>query len=200
MKYILILLLFITGCGVTTQTQEWSGSPLDRSVASALVAKYNTIDSVKNVPSGPVAPKIGDKCPDCDGKGTVGDGTIKSKCNRCDGDGRIDEKDLNPDGQKPEQPAPQKEEKKDLGQTLRNEIIMYTGPRCIWCTKWKNEVKGKLQNAGWRITEVQETRSVGIPHFKMYISGVEKTHQGFMSVEQFTQYFNEVNNKDVKKN
>jgi hypothetical protein len=204
MKYALILLLLITGC-VTPENQEWSSSSLDHSVASALVAKYNTIDSGKNVPDGPVEPQIGDKCPECNdppgqcGVGKVGDGRICVKCEKCGGDGRIDEKDLNPDGQKPEQPAPQKEEKKELGQTLRNEIFMYTRSGCVWCTKWEREVLPKLKNQGWKITPVTDLRN-GVPHFKMYISGVEKTHQGFMSVEQFTQYFNEATGRTVKKN
>jgi RecJ-like exonuclease len=34
-------------------------------------------------------PKPGDKCPNCDGRGYVGDGTVKVKCQPCDGTGRV---------------------------------------------------------------------------------------------------------------
>ena len=30
--------------------------------------------------------KVGDECPDCLGRGMVGDGTIENKCSRCNGD------------------------------------------------------------------------------------------------------------------
>ena len=33
--------------------------------------------------------KVGDECPDCLGRGMVGDGTIENKCNRCNGTGKI---------------------------------------------------------------------------------------------------------------
>jgi len=203
MKYALILLLFIGGCATTTQ-EEWQPTPLDYAVTSSLVAKYNVLPTpttiVRELKIGP--------CDECNSTGVLGDGVTKIKCPRCNGKGHIDqsdidrhnkEKDLNPDGQKPEQPAPQKEEKKELGQTLRNEIFMYTRSGCSWCTKWEREVLPKLKNQGWKITPVTDLRN-GVPHFKMYISGVEKTHQGFMSVEEFTQYFNEATGRDVKKN
>jgi thioredoxin-related protein len=202
MRYILILFLFIGGCTTTTQ-EEWYPSSLDYAVTSSLVAKYNTLDSGKSVPDGPVEPRVGDKCPECNnppgqcGVGRVGDGRICVLCEKCGGDGRIDEKDLKP--KTPEQPAPQKEEKKELGQTLRNEIFMYTRSGCSWCTKWEREVLPKLQSQGWKITKVNDTQNA-VPHFKMYISGVEKTHRGFMPVSQFTQYFNEATGRDVKKN
>jgi DnaJ-class molecular chaperone len=34
-------------------------------------------------------PKPGDRCPNCDGRGYVGDGTIKTKCQPCDGTGKV---------------------------------------------------------------------------------------------------------------
>ena len=33
--------------------------------------------------------QVGDTCPDCGGRGSVGDGTIESTCNRCKGTGKI---------------------------------------------------------------------------------------------------------------
>jgi hypothetical protein len=32
---------------------------------------------------------VGDECPDCLGRGMVGDGTIENKCNRCNGTGKV---------------------------------------------------------------------------------------------------------------
>jgi hypothetical protein len=37
--------------------------------------------------------EVGDSCPDCGGRGMVGDGTIESKCNRCNGTGKIQPND-----------------------------------------------------------------------------------------------------------
>ena len=34
-------------------------------------------------------PKPGDKCGNCDGRGYVGDGTVRVKCQPCDGTGRL---------------------------------------------------------------------------------------------------------------
>lgn len=33
--------------------------------------------------------QVGDECPDCLGRGSVGDGTIENKCSRCNGTGKI---------------------------------------------------------------------------------------------------------------
>jgi hypothetical protein len=194
MKYLLILCLLISGCS-NIENEQWSTTALDHAVASSLVAKYNTLDSIKNVPSGPVEPQIGDKCPECNdppgqcGVGKVGDGRICVKCEKCDGDGKIDERDLNKE--LPKESVPQQEEKKELGNNLRNEIFMYTRKGCGWCTKWENEVKQKLVDKGWKVTP-KEDKENAVPHFKMIISGVEKTHKGYMDIPQFTKYYNEV--------
>ena len=37
--------------------------------------------------------EVGDSCPDCGGRGMVGDGTIENKCNRCNGTGKIQKGD-----------------------------------------------------------------------------------------------------------
>ena len=34
-------------------------------------------------------PKPGDKCGNCEGRGYVGDGTVRVKCQPCDGTGRL---------------------------------------------------------------------------------------------------------------
>ena len=33
--------------------------------------------------------QVGDECPDCLGRGMVGDGTIENKCSRCNGTGKV---------------------------------------------------------------------------------------------------------------
>lgn len=37
--------------------------------------------------------EVGDECPDCLGRGMVGDGTIENKCSRCNGTGKIQKGD-----------------------------------------------------------------------------------------------------------
>jgi RecJ-like exonuclease len=37
--------------------------------------------------------QVGDECPDCLGRGMVGDGTIENKCSRCNGTGKIQQGD-----------------------------------------------------------------------------------------------------------
>jgi hypothetical protein len=188
MRYLLIFCLLMAGCS-GQPADQWTAMPLDLARSSSLVAKYNTISSSLVVPKGP---QIGDQCPDCGGTGVVGDTVVTFKCEKCDGDGRIDEKDLS--RIVAEDSAPQKEEKKELGQSVRNEIIMYTNSGCYWCEKWKLEVEPKLKSKGWKITHLIDSQNP-IPNFKMYISGVEVKHSGFMSVAQFNKYFNDVKKK-----
>lgn len=189
MRYLLIFCLLLSGCS-GQPADQWDAMPLDLARSSSLVAKYNTLSSSVVVPK---VPQIGDQCPDCGGTGILGDGTIKLKCDKCDGDGRIDEKDLSSD-MIANDSAPQKEEKKELGQLVRNEIIMYTNSGCYWCEKWKLEVEPKLKAKGWKITHVIDSQNP-IPNFKMFLSGVEVKHSGFMSVAQFNKYFNDVKKK-----
>jgi hypothetical protein len=194
MKYLLILCLFISGCA-SMETDRWTATPLDHSRTASLVAKYNNLSTIVVVPNGP---QIGDKCPECNdppgqcGVGSVGDGTVCVKCENCGGDGKIDEKDLNPQ-MKEEVFIPLKKENKEVVQKpqLTNEIFYYSRPGCSWCVKWENEVKQKLINSGWKVTPKLDLENP-VPHFKMIISGVEKTHTGYMSVPQFTQYYNSV--------
>lgn len=40
-------------------------------------------------PEGDNKPKPGDKCPNCDGRGFIGDGTVRVKCEPCDGTGKV---------------------------------------------------------------------------------------------------------------
>ena len=37
----------------------------------------------------PPAPKPGDRCENCEGRGYVGDGTVKVKCQPCNGTGKV---------------------------------------------------------------------------------------------------------------
>lgn len=198
-KLYLIFLLFLSGCILEPGQEEWNPTSLDHARSTALVALYNT-DNTSVVT--PIGPQVGDKCENCNGTGKVGDGRVSTICVVCGGNGVIDEKDLLAPGDIESEPVVTPKpivRPEPVKAVLRNEIIMYTGPRCIWCTKWKNEVKYKLINSGWTVVEVQETRSIGIPHFEMYISGVRKTHSGYMSVAQFTQYFNEATGVVSKK-
>ena len=71
------------------------------------VAAVATIDPAEEEPEPDVGPKVGDVCPNCNGTGKVGDGTVMVPCAVCGGDGRIDEEDLNNDPDPQPEPDPQ---------------------------------------------------------------------------------------------
>lgn len=54
----------------------------------------------------PIDPDIGNICPDCNGKGWVGDGTIRNKCTACDGTGKLTTM-ASVDAPRPEQQLPE---------------------------------------------------------------------------------------------
>lgn len=200
-NYIIIFLLLFSGC---SQEEKWEVNPFNHAVVSTLVAKHNTLSSAINIP---FDPKVGDKCPECNdppgscGVGKVGDGRVCVVCEKCGGNGIINEENLKPSptpqpapnpspaptpNPKPE-PAPQPQ--------LRNEIIMYSRANCIWCDRWEKEVMPKMIEAKWKVFKVNDNQNA-VPHFEMYIKGEKKTHRGYMSIEQFKKYYDEV----IKKN
>ena len=76
------------GCGGETEY-------LDLTEKTQLGA-YITLAVVSSTPEpdgGGGKLEVGDSCPDCGGRGMVGDGTIENKCNRCNGTGVIQKGD-----------------------------------------------------------------------------------------------------------
>ena len=62
-------------------------SMADWGPAVAVAAGASTVDG--DLPDTPPKPKPGDVCPNCNGRGKVGDGTIETRCVPCDGTGRV---------------------------------------------------------------------------------------------------------------
>lgn len=80
MRYLLITILamFVVGCGSAATSQQ-DYKPMAASAITLAVFKK---------PAPPVVKPDADKCPDCDGKGKVGDGTVMVTCKTCNGTGK----------------------------------------------------------------------------------------------------------------
>lgn len=84
MRFVLVMLVALAGC-VASLTDDPTITA-DIAVESARAI----IGSRKEKPDDPKPkPKPGDTCPDCNGLGYVGDGTVRVKCVPCDGTGRV---------------------------------------------------------------------------------------------------------------
>lgn len=174
-KYVLLVLFL---CCNHLYGKELS---YEHAVAANLIAKYQTLTQSPDI--GPVKPKVGDKCPQCNnppgkcGVGKVGDGVICDICLECNGDGRIDEKDLNKNLQADEKTT----------NTKNGTVTMYTSDGCVWCVKWEKEVMPKLMDANWKIEKVYVS-SGSVPRFTVYANNKQYEHTGFMSVQKFNEY------------
>ena len=83
--WIIVSFVILTTCGCSPESVF---TLQDRTDLGAYLA-YNIVlqEDIPDpdVPDG----KPGDKCPECDGRGVIGDGTIEYKCNSCNGTGVI---------------------------------------------------------------------------------------------------------------
>ena len=79
-----MLLVALAGCVATL--------PDDPTISAALACELaRGVVQLRAAP-GPApddTPKPGDKCPNCEGRGYVGDGTVRVQCQPCDGTGRV---------------------------------------------------------------------------------------------------------------
>jgi RecJ-like exonuclease len=82
-RFLIVLLIGMAGCVATLPDDATISADLACEAARAAVLERANPD----VPDD--KPKPGDKCPNCDGRGYVGDGTVKVKCQPCDGTGRV---------------------------------------------------------------------------------------------------------------
>ena len=85
MRFLILLLVALAGCVATlpkdpTITADLA-CELARGVVQLRAASPDATPDDK--------PKPGDKCPNCDGRGFVGDGRVQVKCQPCDGTGRV---------------------------------------------------------------------------------------------------------------
>ena len=84
MRFLIVLLIGMAGCVATL--------PSDSSITADLACELaRGVVQLRATP-GPAPddkPKPGDKCPNCEGRGYVGDGRVQVKCQPCDGTGRV---------------------------------------------------------------------------------------------------------------
>ena len=84
MRFLILSLIAVAGCVATLPDDPTISADLACEVARAVVQLRAAPDATPDD-----KPKPGDKCPNCDGRGYVGDGTVKVKCQPCDGTGRV---------------------------------------------------------------------------------------------------------------
>jgi len=82
-RFLIVLLIALAGCVATLPDDSTISADLACETARAVVLERARPD----VPD--ATPQPGDKCPNCEGRGYVGDGTVKVKCQPCDGTGRV---------------------------------------------------------------------------------------------------------------
>jgi hypothetical protein len=83
-RFLILSLLAVAGCVATLPDDPTISADLACEVARAVVQLRAAPDATPDD-----KPKPGDKCPNCDGRGYVGDGTVKVNCQPCDGTGRV---------------------------------------------------------------------------------------------------------------
>jgi hypothetical protein len=79
-----VFLIGMAGCVATLPDDPTISADLACEVARAVVQLRAAPDATPDD-----KPKPGDKCPNCDGRGYVGDGTVKVNCQPCEGTGRV---------------------------------------------------------------------------------------------------------------
>ncbi len=84
MRFLILSLIALAGCVATLPDDPTISADLACEVARAVVQLRAAPDATPDD-----KPKPGDKCPNCDGRGYVGDGTVKVKCQPCEGTGRV---------------------------------------------------------------------------------------------------------------
>jgi len=83
-RFVLAFLVVMAGCVATLPDDATVTADLACETARAVVQMRSA-----SVPTPDNKPKPGDKCPNCDGRGYVGDGTVRVKCQPCDGTGKV---------------------------------------------------------------------------------------------------------------
>ena len=84
MRFGILLLLAFAGCVASLPRDPSISADLAVELARGVVQLRAAHDATPDD-----KPKPGDKCPNCDGRGYVGDGTVKVKCQPCNGTGKV---------------------------------------------------------------------------------------------------------------
>jgi hypothetical protein len=82
-RFLLVFVVVMAGCVATLPDDPTVSADLAVETARAVMALRAEV-----APPAP-GPRPGDRCPNCDGRGYVGDGTVKVKCQPCDGTGKV---------------------------------------------------------------------------------------------------------------
>ena len=82
MRFGILLLVSFAGCVASL--------PRDPTISADLAVELaRGVVQLRAAPTPDDKPKPGDKCPNCEGRGYVGDGTVKVKCQPCNGTGKV---------------------------------------------------------------------------------------------------------------
>jgi hypothetical protein len=83
MRYVVCMTVVVVGCVATLP-------PDDPTITADIAAETaREILRLRQEVAPAPGPKPGDKCANCDGRGYVGDGTVRVKCQPCDGTGKV---------------------------------------------------------------------------------------------------------------
>jgi len=82
-RFLIVSLVVLAGCVATLPNDATISADLACELARGVVQ----LRAAPEVPDD--KPKPGDKCENCEGRGYVGDGTVKVKCQPCDGTGKV---------------------------------------------------------------------------------------------------------------
>ena len=83
MRFLLVFVVVMAGCVATLPDDPTVSADLAVETARAVMALRKEV-----APPAP-GPRPGDRCPNCDGRGYVGDGTVKVQCQPCEGTGKV---------------------------------------------------------------------------------------------------------------
>jgi len=83
-RWLVVMLVAVAGCVLTLPDDPAISADLACEMARAVVQLRAAPDATPDD-----NPKPGDKCPNCEGRGYVGDGRVQVKCQPCDGTGRV---------------------------------------------------------------------------------------------------------------
>lgn len=84
MRWVLPFVVVFVGCVASIPSDPGITADLAVEAARALV-----LLRAETAPDVAPGPKPGDKCPNCEGRGYVGDGRVKVPCQPCDGTGKV---------------------------------------------------------------------------------------------------------------
>lgn len=84
MRFLVVFTVLMVGCVATLPSDPTISADLAVELARGVVQLRAKPDAT---PDG--KPKPGDTCPNCEGRGYVGDGRVQVKCQPCDGTGKV---------------------------------------------------------------------------------------------------------------